>query len=224
MTITGWAQRLKQYYSLQTGDGELRRDIRLLGGLLGKTIKHKHGQTLYNLVEEIRQMAKDARRGNASDTARLIKRLSELNGDQVVILARAFALFLNLANIAEQHHQIRRRRFISANPSSDAKSDTSTISFLEAEFGKLIDAGVAPEALYEHVCKLSIDLVLTAHPTEIVRRSVSSKFILINQLLAQHDRIDLSRLERDEIKLGPHRAIVEVWETDEIRRQRPTPP
>jgi len=77
--------------------------------------------------------------------------------------------------------------------------------------------------LLEHVNKLSIDLVLTAHPTEIVRRSVSTKFLRISNLLAELDKTDISRAERSQIELGLHRAIAEVWETDEIRRKRPTP-
>ncbi len=223
MTQSQQAKLLEQYYSLQTEDSELRRDMRLLGGLLGETIKNQHGEALYQLVEEIRQMAKDMRSSEAADPRDLIKRLSQLDSSQVLILARAFTLFLNLANIAEQHHQIRRRRQIAAESDHQGGSDPSAVSFLEAEFGKLIYSGVDPEVLYEHACKLSIELVLTAHPTEILRRSVSSKFLRINQLLAQHDRSDLSRLERDQIRLSLHRAITEVWETDEIRRKRPTP-
>ncbi len=223
MTDSQQAKLFKQYYFLQTEDSELRKDMRLLGGLLGDTIKNQHGKALYQLVEEIRQMGRDARRNEPVDTSRLKQRLSQLNSEQIVILARAFALFLNLANIAEQHHQIRRRRQIAAESRDEQGSATFSASFLEAEFGKLIDSGVAPEVLYQHACKLSIELVLTAHPTEIIRRSVSSKFLRINQLLVQHDRPDLSRLERDQIELSLHRVITEVWETDEIRRLRPTP-
>ena len=77
--------------------------------------------------------------------------------------------------------------------------------------------------MHRHVAKLSIDLVLTAHPTEVMRRSVSSKFLRIAHLLAEQDRHDLSGLERAQIRQGLHRAIAEVWATDEIRRRRPTP-
>lgn len=222
MTGSIQAQRLSQFYSLKEEDQPLRDDVRLLGSLLGDTIRQQHGEALYQLVEEIRQMAKDARSGNVSKTSRLSDRLAELESDQVVILARAFALFLNLANIAEQHHQVRRRRQIAAASNSQDAADKSC-SFIEAEFGKLIESGITPEALYQQVSGLSIELVLTAHPTEIVRRSVSTKFLRINNLLVQRDRKDLSRLERDQIKLALHRAVSEVWETDEIRRKRLTP-
>ena len=233
MTATNQAQLLNRFYSLQEEDQPLRNDVRLLGALLGETIKLQHGEQLYQLVEEIRRLAKDARSGNVENAARLESRLAELDSDQVVILARAFALFLNLANIAEQHHQIRRRRQIAATTddihslegeASQRKiAEYKSCSFLEAEFGKLIESGISPEILHQSVSQLSIELVLTAHPTEIVRRSVSAKFLRISALLAKRDRTDLSRLERDQLTLALHRAITEVWETDEIRRKRLTP-
>lgn len=225
MTISQQARLLDQYYSLQTADKALRDDIRLLGRLLGETIKSRHGEAIYQLVEEIRMLSKQARQTDNADIAGLTERLGRLETSEIMILARAFALFLNLANIAEQHHQIRRRREIAAESvaQSELHDARSANSFLEAEFGKLIDGGVSAETLYQHACKLSIELVLTAHPTEIVRRSVSSKFLRIHRLLEQRDRADMSGIERAQSALALHRAIAEVWETDEIRRQPLTP-
>ena len=214
--------RLAQFYALDKEDQALRDDVRLLGALLGETIRQQHGLPLYQLVEEIRQLAKDARQGDEVDISKLMARLDRLDTSEMVILARAFALFLNLANIAEQHHQVRQRRSLAASP-ADGDTKKSPPTFLEAGFDKLISEGVTPERLLEHVNKLSIELVLTAHPTEIVRRSVSSKFLRISKLLYQRDKPDLSRVERRQNELALHRAIAEVWETDEIRRLRPTP-
>ena len=223
MTTSNQARLLDQYYSLQTADQPLRDDIRLLGSLLGETVKARHGERMFALVEEIRLLAKDARQAE-KEPAELAERLARLDTEEILILARAFALFLNLANIAEQHHQIRRRRQIAAEHASQHETDgDGSVSFLEAEFGKLIASGVTPESLHDHASKLSIELVLTAHPTEIVRRSVASKFLRIHDLLDQRDRNDQSALERRHSEQELHRAIVEVWETDEIRRLRPTP-
>ncbi len=207
----------------------LRADVRLLGNLLGETIKNQHGDRLFNLVEEVRGVAKKARKGDSDQTQKLIEILSGLKPAHLFNLARAFTLFLNLANIAEQHHQIRQRRALAVQKytfpgSTDQESATvHPGGFLESALVKLINAGVKPEALYSQVCKLNIELILTAHPTEILRRSVSSKFQRIAGLLAEQDRHDLSDSERYEIEQGLHRAITEVWETDEIRRLRPTP-
>jgi len=223
MTLSDQAQMLARYYQLQEEDQPLRDDVRLLGSLLGETIRQQHGETLFNLVEEIRQLAKQARQESSDETRLLAQRLAALPSDKMVILSRAFALFLNLANLAEQHHQIRRRRQIAAQNDLENLDKDRTGSFLEVELGKLKESGVDSDRLHAAAADLSIDLVLTAHPTEIVRRSVLAKFLRINRLLAEQDRIDLSSLERKQIRLALHRTITEVWETDEIRRRKPTP-
>jgi len=150
MSLSTQARLLDRYYSLQTAEQPLRDDIRLLGTLLGDTIKSRHGDKLFSLVEEIRLLSKEARQAE-KEPAELAVRLSQLDTGEMLILARAFALFLNLANIAEQHHQIRRRRQIAAEQASlDNAEGTESASFLQAEFGKLIDSGVSPSALHEH--------------------------------------------------------------------------
>ncbi len=211
------------YYSLYVNDAKLRDDVRLLGTLLGETIRQQEGEELYELVEQVRQLSKDARLGDKACVERLVTILSAQTSERLVLLARAFAQFLNLANIAEQHHQIRRRRQIAATTFAEAESEHDARSFLEAAFYKLLDAGVSPMRLHQCALGLQIELVLTAHPTEIVRRSVSDKFHRIQSLLAQNDRVDLSRLERQQTHEALHRVVTEVWETDEIRRIRLTP-
>ena len=208
----------------------LRSDVRLLGNLLGETIKAQHSPELYDLIEEVRAIAKETRAGDTTQIQRLIEILSQLNSAELLNLSSAFTLFLNLANIAEQHHQIRQRREFSVNqftfPENQSIEEKSVIhpgNFLEAELNKLVAAGISKDILFNQVCDLSIELTLTAHPTEILRRSVSSKFLRIAGLLEQQDRQDLADAERYEIKQELHRAITEVWETDEIRRLRPTP-
>lgn len=206
----------------------LRSDVRLLGNLLGETIKKQHGEPLFNLVEEVRGIAKSARQDDMFQTQKLIEILSGLKPLQMMNLARAFTLFLNLANIAEQHHQIRLRRqkavdsFTFSSP-DQTKGATYPGGFLESEISKVMSAGVCAGDIFNAFCSINIELILTAHPTEILRRSISSKFLRISKLLAQKDRQDLSDTERFEIRRALHRAITEVWETDEIRRLRPTP-
>ncbi len=213
----------------QTQPESLRSDVRLLGNLLGETIKKQHGSALYQQVEEIRAIAKKARAGDSSQTQKIIDILSGLASTELFNLARAFTLFLNLANIAEQHHQIRQRRELAVSKFTFSENSDETTdsphpgSFLESELNKLVSVGIDPDQLHEQVCRLNIELVLTAHPTEILRRSVSSKFLRIAGLLEQRDRKDLLDSEKYEIRLALERAITEVWETDEIRRLRPTP-
>ncbi|MDH3638040.1 MAG: phosphoenolpyruvate carboxylase, partial [Gammaproteobacteria bacterium] len=125
-------------------------------------------------------------------------------------LARAFSHFLNLANIAEQHHQVRQRRIADSNA-------------IDQEFQRLHEAGVSPEQLYEAVGNVNIGLVLTAHPTEVARRTLTLKYKKIFDLLALRDRADLTAEEQAESLTSLKRKIVAIWETDEIRRERPTP-
>ena len=208
---------------------DLRSDVRMLGYLLGETIRNQHGEELFDLVEEVRAAAKKAQQGDSSQTRLLIDMLSSLSPERLLHLARAFSLFLNLANISEQHHQIRQRkklaaqRFAVPGPVLESTAGNRPYGFLEAELRHLSAAGIKPETLHDHVCRLNIELILTAHPTEILRRSVSSKFLRIASLLEQHDRTELSGIERHEVIQALRRAVAEVWETDEIRRIRPTP-
>ena len=88
----------------------LRDDVRLLGELLGDTLESRAGARIFRTVERVRALAKSARGGNDADFASLSAALSEMPLDDALPVARAFAHFLHLANIAEQHHRIRRRR------------------------------------------------------------------------------------------------------------------
>ncbi len=191
-------------------DMALRDDVRLLGQLLGETLVSQRGQALFNTVENVRTLAKAARTGDTNAADELTTLLSSLSAEEMLDLARAFSHFLNLANIAEQHHQIRQRRLANA----------STIG---QEFQRLKDLGISNEQLFDAVNKLHIGLVLTAHPTDIARRTLTLKYKKISDLLAFRDRSDLTPEERTDSHEGLKRKIVAIWETDEIRRERPTP-
>jgi len=193
-------------------DEPLRRDVRLLGELLGETVRARHGEELFQLIEEVRALAKRARRGEQAATPRLIGKLSALPAGELLLLARAFTLFLNLANIAEQHHQLRRQR-----------ATGGAAAGLDAELRRLRGAGISAGQLHRQVAALSIDLVLTAHPTEVMRRSLAAKFQRIAGLLAARDARELPEAQQARLRRELHRAIAEVWATDEIRRRRPTP-
>ena len=98
-------------------------------------------------------------------------------------MARAFSHFLTLANIAEQHHRVRRRRDYLRDPAAGPQPG----SFRET-FQRLLAAGVTPDALYETVVSLRVEIVLTAHPTAITRRSLAAKHVRIAQALERQDR------------------------------------
>ena len=196
----------------------LRDDIHLLGELLGETLRAREGEALFRRVEAVRSMAKAARAGDDRAFDVLADALGGMPIDAAAPVARAFAHFLALANVAEQHHRIRRRRE-HARDTGASPQRGSCVETLQ----RLIADGVEPSAVAAAVLGLRIELVLTAHPTEIVRRTLIQKYNRIAQILARRDRTDLTPAERDETVDALRRAIAEAWQTDEARETRVTP-
>jgi len=196
----------------------LRDDVRLLGELLGETLREQEGQALFEAVEDVRGLAKRARAGHEESFTTLAERLSHLPIDSAQPLARAFAHFLSLANIAEQWHRIRRRRAYLGDPDAPPQRGSC-----DDVFGRLLAGGLSPDRLYEAVCALRIELVLTAHPTEVVRRTLVQTHNRIAATLARRDRPDLTAPEREETLSALRREILTAWGTSEVRHERPTP-
>src|SRR5918992_4079414 len=120
----------------------LRQDVRLLGELLGDTLRTHAGEDLFRLVEQVRTLSKSARKSAEHDFGELAMVLAALPVDAAIPLARAFTHFLNLANVAEQHHRIHRRRAYLRDPSAPPQRGSS-----DETFARLIAAGVTPGAL-----------------------------------------------------------------------------
>lgn len=196
----------------------LRDDVRLLGALLGETLRAVEGEELYLAVENVRALAKSARHGGDADLAALERQLAELPVATALTVARAFAHFLTLANIAEQHHRVRRRRDYQRHP--DARPQRGSFA---RSVARLIEAGVAPAELRDAIGRLRVELVLTAHPTEVVRRTLRQRHRRIGDLLAARDRADLTPAERDAVVDDLRREVAAAWKTDEVRHRRPTP-
>ena len=197
----------------------LRHDVQDLGTMLGNTLREQGGEALFEKVERVRALAKNARAGNDDDFRELESLLSQLPVEDGFNISRAFAHFLTLANVAEQHHRVRRRRTYHRNPDAGPQPGS-----LDETFDRLLKReGVAPEALHETISRQQVEFVLTAHPTEVVRRTLLRKHNRIAALLAQRDTRDLTRFEREEAEAALRRDITSCWLTDEIRRSRPTP-
>ncbi|HET7221435.1 MAG TPA: phosphoenolpyruvate carboxylase [Vicinamibacterales bacterium] len=198
----------------------LRDDVRLLGELLGETLRRQEGQPLFERVERVRALAKRARH-TSTDGEGFETLASELRAMPVAAalpIARSFAHFLNLANVAEQHHRVRRRRAYQRDPR--ARPQPASI---EEALPRLLSSGVSAEALHKAVCSLGIELVMTAHPTEIMRRSLQHKYRRIADALAGLDHWDVTCLERETHVEDMRREITAAWETEEVRRERPSP-
>jgi phosphoenolpyruvate carboxylase len=197
----------------------LRDDVRLLGEQLGRVLRQHEGESLFNRVEQVRTAAKRARGSDAEHELEAVAALlQEMPIDSALTVARAFAHFLHLANIAEQHHRERRRRDYARDPEGHPQPGSCAETF-----ARLREAGVPADALVHAIESMRIELVLTAHPTEIARRTLIQKHIRIAELLAFRDRPDLTPAEQDDSLDALYREISAAWQTDEIRRERLTP-
>ena len=195
----------------------LREDVRLLGNLLGETLKEQVGQDLFNQVEQIRALSKGARDGQAEAEKQLETLLSSLNDEEILPLTRAFTHFLNFANIAEQYHVVRSRR------QSEFDEKSPSPNPLDHLFQKFKDNKISAHTLYQQICELKIELVLTAHPTEVSRRTLIQKYDGINDCLFKMDQQKLTPRERQAVLNDLKQLICSAWQTDEIRQHRPTP-
>ncbi len=175
------------------------------------------GQDFLDKIEAIRSLAKQGRMGDEAAQTALTETLQELRGDELIQVTRAFTQFLNLANIAEQHDRVRRHQNNVAQDGLLLGDDG-----LRAAIQRLIDAGHSPSEIAQAVPKLSIDLVLTAHPTEVVRRSLIQKYEAMAECLNALDG-ELSPREHRHQQRRLTRLIAECWHTDEIRGSRPSP-
>lgn len=190
----------------------MRSNVSTLGKLLGDTIKDTLGEHILDRVEKIRKLSKSSRAGNDADRQELLSTLQNLSNDELLPVARAFSQFLNLANVAEQYHSI--------SPHGEEASNPEALAQL---FDRLKSKNLSEQQLRDAVDQLSIELVLTAHPTEIARRTLIHKLVEVNNCLKQLDHNDLADYERKQIMRRLRQLIAQSWHTDEIRKNRPSP-
>jgi phosphoenolpyruvate carboxylase len=190
----------------------LRRDVRLLGDTLGRVLVEQEDETLLADEERIRSLSREARAGGSLDELTEAVRTLPLERQSAVL--RAFALYFQLANIAEQHHRVRRRRQYEAEGRRPRES-------LAEAFALLNEAGVGPAELAGALRAMSLELVLTAHPTEATRRTVLAAHLRVARLLAELDDATLAPSRRIDVEAGLAGEVTALWQTDEVRARRP---
>lgn len=196
----------------------LRDNVRVLGEMLGATLRQQEGESLYQTVEKIRRMAVDARGRGEVAMRDLRALLASLEEGELLDVARAFSQFLNMANIAEQYHRVRLRRHDLGYAGDPGSSES-----LGQVMSRLMAAGSDAGDIRRCLGELSVELVLTAHPTEVTRRTLIRKYDRIADMLAELDCTDLMEDERLRLRESLRRELLSVWCTDEIRREKPTP-
>src|SRR6516225_841857 len=196
-------------------DLPLRDDIRLLGRILGDTVREQSGEAVFDTVEHIRQNSVRFRRDEDITARRdLEATLNSLPPTEALQIIRAFGFFSHLANIAEDHHHIRRNR---AQALGDCASREGTMAHALA---RLRRAGIPPEQLLAFFDNAMVVPVLTAHPTEVRRKSTIDREMEIADLLAERDHLTLTAAELAANEVALRRAVLTLWQTNLLRRTR----
>lgn len=197
----------------QDKDAPLREDIRLLGRLLGDTVRDQQGAAAFELIERIRQNSVRFRRDDDIAARRELEdMLDALSRDQSIQVVRAFSYFSHLANIAEDQHHIRRSR--AHLIAGSAPREGSLAHALEAA---LASGTTDAAGLVEFFDTARVSPVLTAHPTEVQRKSILNCETVIARLLDERDRMQLTPEESEANLEALRRAVLTLWQTRILR-------
>jgi phosphoenolpyruvate carboxylase len=196
-------------------DAPLRDDIRLLGRILGDTVREQEGEAAFEMVERIRQTSIRFHR-DEEEAARqdLEATLNSLSREQTIQIVRAFSFFSHLANIAEDQHHIRRTR-AHIRAASAPREGSMALALARASA-----AGLSGSQLQRFFTDCLVSPVLTAHPTEVRRRSTIDREMEVARLLAERDP---SRATPEELAANSEalrRAVLTLWQTSILRRNR----
>ncbi|HEX3500456.1 MAG TPA: phosphoenolpyruvate carboxylase [Stellaceae bacterium] len=196
-------------------DAPLRYDIRLLGRVLGETVRAQEGDRIFDVIERIRQTALRFHR-DADDTARneLETIISGLPDDEAIRIIRAFGYFSHLANIAEDQHHIRRSR---AYAMANAAPRQGTMPYALSRAKEAVLSRASLQAFFKTAL---CSPVLTAHPTEIRRQSSIEREMEIAKLLDERDRVHFTPEELTANRKALRRAVLTLWQTSILRGTR----
>ncbi len=200
----------------------LRENVRYLGNILGRVIKIQEGQKFFELVEKVRKLSKANKisKNNHNTNRKVIKVIKNLNSKNTFKLTRAFTHFMNLFNLAELIDASRTLDDYENNK----KKITNNNLFIEEIFEDLFkNKNISENKIYNTAKNLEIGIVLTAHPTEVKRRTLIQKYHKIIEILEQRDllRNFPSKLKILDKKLFDELTI--IWNTDDLKRSRPSP-
>jgi phosphoenolpyruvate carboxylase len=200
---------------IEDKDLPLRDDIRLLGRILGDTVREQSGEAVFNIVERIRQSSVRFRRDEDIAARReLAETLNSMPPGEALQIIRAFSFFSHLANIAEDQHHIRRTR---AHALTASASREGTMAHTLSRAG---EAGISPRRLADFFAGAMVMPVLTAHPTEVRRKSTIDREMEVADLLAERDRPALTAAELDTNETALRRAVLTLWQTNLLRHTR----
>lgn len=193
-------------------DLPLKEDVRFLGRILGDTLRDQEGEAIFNLIEGIRQSAIQYRRDdNPADLLKLEHSLDGLSAEDTIAVVRAFSYFSHLSNIAEDLHHNRRRIVYSQRGAPPREGS------IQLALERVKKHHITSKQLGDFFTKALIAPVLTAHPTEVQRKSVLDCHLMIAKRLGERTRISMTPEELEENEASIRRAILTLWQTNELR-------
>ncbi len=200
----------------------LRRDVRSLGILLGKVLVEQAGDALLDVVEHLRRlMIQHREQGQGEQDKQLMAQAREIISSLAVEdahkVAKAFAIYFELTNLAETNHRKRRRRAARLRPDQPALQGS-----LRGTLERMKAAGITAEQALAAFAKILVVPVFTAHPTEVARRTVLMKRRRIARRLEELDRLPISSSEAEEVETRILAEITALWQSDEVRLSKPT--
>jgi len=204
-----------------------------MGTLLGDAIALHHGPDILIKVEQMRQMAKESRNNSKGEDrlAPMVDFVSGLSPEEMVVISRAFAHFLGIANAAEAHQRCRRLKMDLTKEGSElellgALHETKRDSTAGVLHQFLSNEGVSKEELFESLTNQTVELVLTAHPTQVNRRTLLEKHGRVQKILTEADSLRNNGgtpFQCQQLDDALRREIASIWQTDEVSRVKPSP-
>jgi len=229
-------------------DKQLRADVRTMGSILGKIISTtpKHikclsktdGEEVFNKVEELRSYAKAWRQAGAGrDVSKadecnkafdaMSSLASSLSSHELITISRAFTHFCAIANAAEYHHRSRKNVYNIQNNDDNIGALGTQNDSCGGVIPKLLNENKTKDEIFNTLTTQQVELVLTAHPTEVNRRTLLDKHRRVQELLTRADTLKeskkVSKFEMDKINTSLEREIALIWQSDEVSREKPTP-
>ncbi|MGM0881343.1 MAG: phosphoenolpyruvate carboxylase [Bacillota bacterium] len=196
----------------------LRRDVRFLGNILGEVLVHQGGRELLDIVEQIREQSKALRAEFVPELFEQFKlTVSSLSPEIRHQVIRAFAIYFQLVNIAEQNHRIRRKRDYEVSAGEAVQRGS-----IENAVQDLKERGIAIGDVQDILGNISLELVMTAHPTEATRRAVLDIHKRIAEDVMELDNPTLTYREREKLREKLMNEVLILWQTDELRDRKPT--
>jgi phosphoenolpyruvate carboxylase len=194
----------------------LRDDVRNLGAILGQTVRRIEGVEVYEDVEKLRALTKAWHRGNLPEIAPILDMVAQFDLNKSVKIIQSFVSYFDLINIAEQNHRLRRRA-VSEYETHDLKPKDA----LPAVLDRLLQKGATIDQFLKVLATLNIEVVFTAHPTEITRRTVLLKQLEIARYLYRLDHPPMGMREQRSIDKAIRGVVESLWLADHIIHFKP---